>query len=427
MPSIEPVLPSDKVFEVDNSIKVHRKTMPYREDKDSPLGIQLAGEDKPTSVMSNKRGDRAKFITLKSQYAEKLLARIMDNMYKLQDDKVSQNKDEAVAKGALSVAAEAANKAAVSPSQATANDPPKESSSDEHGSEQDGEEEFTDDESVELDGQVRDGTKANAKSNDPQTSKRSSERRAFVTVIEDKLKRLSKIMDPKRKKGEVKITKRQIDTIWHIMKGFNDKGEYNKVLNEVLIDYAKIRLGFFLVPGDEMQAASSAVHLHYERRGKSFKNPSHGIWTLPVILMMNDQLTGYGLTPISFTDHTETTNPAQIAARKQNNTQHYYRTEEDSPGQDSSKNKSAWACAFVEKRPEVRKELARFLADQYDYLKEFKDVYDKVVDESNKVHLDKLPKSGEPSRGKRPRPMQLYWGGTSEEGQTTDGKRPRRN
>ena len=111
----------------------------------------------------------------------------------------------------------------------------------------------------------------------------------------------------------MELNQRQDKMYWKVLRGFNATGTFNKELHEILIYYARIRLGMTPLDGDELKAASKAVQLYLaehfpptgrrrpaRRRRLNNAAPPSELWTLIGVIMLNQHMTNFGMTAISF-------------------------------------------------------------------------------------------------------------------------------
>ena len=96
------------------------------------------------------------------------------------------------------------------------------------------------------------------------------------------------------------LTQRRLTTYWYIMCGFNADDEYNGQLDNILHNYARIRLGDINKDCDEFGAAVWSIKMYYDDMTTDSNDQGPGIWTLPGIHLLNGHLIHRGMTPISF-------------------------------------------------------------------------------------------------------------------------------
>lgn len=150
-----------------------------------------------------------------------------------------------------------------------------------------------------------------------------------------------------------KITTRQLKLCWHVMCGFNVSGNgFNLKLEEILLDFCRIRLGICPSETDEFTAAISAVQKAFLRTTKDTKQTGNGIWTLPLVHLLNGHLHARRMTTLAI--NADATKDEDMEVFRANHTKSIWIS--------VMKNNHAEIKEIkVESRPLVREQLTSFL------------------------------------------------------------------
>ena len=139
-----------------------------------------------------------------------------------------------------------------------------------------------------------------------------AERDCFNAVMREEVHLLGQQMGHKHEP----LTDRRLDVLYQIQCGFNKGGgHWNRELDDILLTYARIRLGIILVNGSELQAAVVAVQRYYLVNISGDTLVGHGTWTLPIVMMLNQHMRLRGLTPIAFSNIQEDDEAAKTNER----------------------------------------------------------------------------------------------------------------
>ena len=289
----------------------------------APLGIQLVNVTKKVSVLSNKDGHCAMFVTGRYPYAQRLLSLIMDHASQLKKTEAEANTKERQAKKTYKVAAAVADTAAISPSQIESNKLLSGKNQGQSATAVASQDNAFDESTEEADYEDTEDEQSDSSSgkNNSQTSTtkftfmRIPERRSFDEVLREEVKRLCHQFGI----AEVVPQQRELNTIWKIMKGFKSNGVHNKELDQVGKFYAAIRVGAIPMYCDELHAACRAVLEYYKNDDKSsYENPRCNAWVLPVVLMLNEHLDSLDMSPINFTENRDQDLELKRTVRKTN-------------------------------------------------------------------------------------------------------------
>ena len=96
------------------------------------------------------------------------------------------------------------------------------------------------------------------------------------------------------------ITQRRLAVYWRVMCGFNTDNDDNAVLDDILVNFARVRLGDINKNCDELGAAVWAVKKYYDDTTDDSNDTGPGMWTLPVVHLLNGHMIHHGYTPIAF-------------------------------------------------------------------------------------------------------------------------------
>ena len=114
---------------------------------------------------------------------------------------------------------------------------------------------------------------------------------------------------------EPNLTERRLQFYWKIQTGFATEGNRNAILDQILLKYVKIRLGFIQCNLDEFRAALRAVSMVYIDLTKDMKvELKYVVWTLPGVHYLNGHMLHLEMTPIAFHQDGERDN--QVASEE---------------------------------------------------------------------------------------------------------------
>lgn len=148
--------------------------------------------------------------------------------------------------------------------------------------------------------------------------------------------------------GTEDITQRRLTVFWRVMCGFNSDGDGNAVLDQILVNFCRVRLGDIAKNCDELGAAVWAVKIYYDSITVDSADTGSGLWTLPVVHLLNFHMIHRGMTPIAFHQIGDTDDEVAINERAAH----------------SDLIHVVGTPAKVEKRENVRNEMLTFLNDR---------------------------------------------------------------
>ena len=140
---------------------------------------------------------------------------------------------------------------------------------------------------------------------------------------------------------------RRLSFAFQVMKGFNTDDNGNVWLDKILLEYARIRLGFTPKHIDEFCAGLKAIFTVFlSTVPKLHSVTGHGSWALPILHMLNDHMRFRRVTPIAFHTDEQTDLQKGVPQRDSHNQLVYF---------------NGVHC-LVENRKSVIKELQNFAA-----------------------------------------------------------------
>ena len=133
------------------------------------------------------------------------------------------------------------------------------------------------------------------KNNSPPNA-RTGEKDSFYNVMLEEAEKLGEAG------GFIKesVGKRRLKVMWRVMCAFNSDQPHNAELNEIALDYVKIRLGEIQHVGNEFAAATYACQRYYLRHTPDNGSIGEGTWALPLVHLLNGHLKARGIEQITF-------------------------------------------------------------------------------------------------------------------------------
>lgn len=96
------------------------------------------------------------------------------------------------------------------------------------------------------------------------------------------------------------ITQRRRQVYRLVLCGFTTETYTNETLDQILVNFVRIRLGDFPKDCDELGAAVWAVKMFYDDVVPDSNESGRGLWTLPVVHLLNGHMIHRGMFPLAF-------------------------------------------------------------------------------------------------------------------------------
>ena len=274
----DPVQPTEDLYAIPEALKLQVRKVPYT-PTNLGIGVSLSDDQKPHVVLCSAKGDCVRFNEIGNRYARKLIALTVADMRRLKDDFASKKSDKS-------------------------DQPPEEvDSSDEEVEDDDGEEGVT--------------TRSKAATKKGLIN-RVGEKESFYRIIKIETKALVEELGW----GEEQLTVRQLKTMWYIMCGFNRATQFNGVLDDALLQFAKYRIGAKKddrIDGDEVKAAAASFKPIYKKCIKK-KPVGKGAWTTPLVFLLNEHMKLRNITPLSISDDYDIDTDLKVTQRANHST-----------------------------------------------------------------------------------------------------------
>ena len=143
------------------------------------------------------------------------------------------------------------------------------------------------------------------------------------------------------------LNQRRRTVMWNILCGFNEYNDGNQVLDEILSTFCRIRFGDIPKDCDEFAAAVWAVKIYYDDVTPDSVDTGPGMWTLPIVHLLNGHMLHRGMTPLAFHHLGEQDDHVATHERATHSNSIWLNREQ----------------AKVESREHIRAEMRRFLTD----------------------------------------------------------------